>query len=78
MRQRNDTGHPLTAHTDPPQVIEPGQTIEYPVLVVGLTVLDDEPTPPSVADPEPVEVPADPPPARPANRARRTDNAQEG
>lgn len=52
VRQRNDTDHSLFAHTDPPQVIEPGQVITYPVHVIGLTVVTTEPAgTPSTAEP---------------------------
>lgn len=42
MRQRNDSGQPLTVHTDPPQLLEPGAVIDHDTYVVGLTVVDDE------------------------------------
>lgn len=46
MRQRNDTVHALYAPAaDPPFEVQPGEVIDYPVQVTGLTVLPDEPTP---------------------------------
>lgn len=41
MRQRNDTGWPLTVHTDPPQLLEPGAVIDHDTYVVGLTAVDE-------------------------------------
>ena len=70
MRQRNDQDHPLTAHTDPPQIVEPGEVIDHPDLVVGLTVLDTDiatPEPEPAPEPEP-EAPA----AKPAGRKAST------
>ncbi len=43
MRQRNDTNDALYVPcTDPPFVIEPGAVVEWPSLIVGLTVLPDD------------------------------------
>lgn len=58
MRQRNETDHPLFAHTDPPQVIEPGQVVDHPTHVIGLTVVGDDPA----------DTPADAEPAKPTRR----------
>jgi hypothetical protein len=44
MRQRNDTGYPLTVATLPPVVVEPGDTIDNPDPVIGFTPVDDKPT----------------------------------
>jgi hypothetical protein len=52
VRQRNDNPYPLTVHTDPPQVVEPGDVIDYDDPIVGLTVLD-EPEPDAQAATEP-------------------------
>lgn len=53
MRQRNDTDHPLTVHTDPPQVVAPGEAIDHDTYVVGLTVLDEPDTTPAPVDEQP-------------------------
>jgi hypothetical protein len=46
MRQRNDTIHALYAPSaDPPFEVQPGATIDYPVPVIGLTILPDEEKP---------------------------------
>ena len=46
MRQRNDTPNELFAPGDPPLVIPAGATVDHPILLVGLTQLeDDEPKP---------------------------------
>lgn len=43
MRQRNDTVYALYASAaDPPFEVAPGETIDYPDPVVGLTILPDE------------------------------------
>lgn len=42
MRQRNDTFTALYAPADPPFSVLPGETIDYPVHLTGLTRLDDE------------------------------------
>jgi hypothetical protein len=52
VRQRNDNPYPLTVHTDPPQVVEPGDAIDHDDPIVGLTVLD-EPVPEVQAASEP-------------------------
>lgn len=42
MRQRNDTDVTLHASAaDPPFAVAPGETINYPIPVVGLTILPD-------------------------------------
>lgn len=48
MRLRNDTDYPLHAMTDPPQTVEPGESIDHDVetlgVIAGLTAVpDDEP-----------------------------------
>jgi hypothetical protein len=46
MRQRNDTIHALYAPSaDPPFEVQPGEIIDYPVLVIGLTILPGEDKP---------------------------------
>ncbi len=50
MRQRNDGDQPLTVHTDPPQVVNPGETVDHDTYIVGLTVVDE---PESKPDPAP-------------------------
>lgn len=43
MRQRNDTDRALYAPAaDPPFEVAPGETIEYDIPVIGLTILEDE------------------------------------
>lgn len=43
MRQRNDTDRALYASAaDPPFEVAPGEIIDYPYPVVGLTALPDE------------------------------------
>ncbi len=43
MRQRNDTVYALYASAaDPPFVVAPGETIDYEVPVIGLTILEDK------------------------------------
>ena len=42
MRLRNDTDEPLHIPTDPGAFIEPGEEIEWPNYVTGLTPLDHE------------------------------------
>jgi hypothetical protein len=48
VRQRNDTGQPLTVHTDPPQLLEPGDEVDHDTYVIGLTLLDPPPEAPTV------------------------------
>lgn len=43
MRQRNDGDQPLAVHTDPPQVVAPGGTVDHDSYIVGLTVVPEEP-----------------------------------
>jgi hypothetical protein len=62
VRQRNDHDHPLTVHTDPPQVVEPGQVIDHDDHVIGLTAVD-KPDTTALAD-EPVPEPVDEQPTR--------------
>lgn len=50
MRQRNDTDQPLTVHTDPPQVLQPGEEVDHDTYVVGLTAV-----PPPVVDATPAK-----------------------
>ncbi|HEY6021606.1 MAG TPA: hypothetical protein VIY48_17585 [Candidatus Paceibacterota bacterium] len=44
MRQRNDSDAMLHASAaDPPFAVAPGEEIDYPIPVVGLTVLPEKP-----------------------------------
>jgi hypothetical protein len=78
VRQRNDHDQPLTAHTDPPHVVQPGEVIDHETYVVGLTVLDDEPaaTKPAAAaaapkaDPDADSAPTAPPASTPKETVR--------
>jgi hypothetical protein len=51
MRQRNDTGYPLTVAADPPFEVPAGETIEHPDRVAGLTQLDRPEDVPGKYDP---------------------------
>jgi hypothetical protein len=84
VRQRNDNDHPLYVHTDPPQTVEPGDTVDWPDLVVGLTPLEAE-TPDTdvddagdVAGEKPAEQTATPRPGRGHRASRTTEPPQEG
>ncbi len=53
MRQRNDSLKPLFVQAaDPPFEIAPGETVDYPSPVIGLTVVVDEKP---IEDPRPVK-----------------------
>ncbi len=48
MRQRNDTAEALLVQrVDPPFVVEPGATVDWPDYIIGLTVLPDEDSEPT-------------------------------
>jgi hypothetical protein len=55
VRQRNDLDHPLTVHTDPPQVVEPGQVIDHDDHVIGLTPVDEPANEPPATQPTPTK-----------------------
>lgn len=60
MLQRNDQDRALAVHTDPPQVLQPGAVIDHDMYVVGLTVLEDPPSPVVIVgglvpDPQPTQ-----------------------
>lgn len=62
MRQRNDTTEALfVQRADPPFVVEPGATVDWPDHIIGMTVLPDE----------------DSKPSKPANRAGKTPSTEE-
>lgn len=69
MRQRNDSGYPIAVHAEPPFPVEPGDTVDFPDPIAGLTPVDE---PESAADPgvEPTK------PAR-AGKAKATPAASE-
>jgi hypothetical protein len=53
VRQRNDSGQPLTVHTDPPRVVAPDEVIDHDGYVIGLTAVVEPDTapPPSPTSP---------------------------
>ena len=68
MRQRNDSGQPLTVHTDPPRVVAPDEVIDHDDYVIGLTAVD-EPAP--AAETEPVQLSGESPtPSSPPKGAK--------
>lgn len=46
MRQRNDSTSALfVQRADPPFVVEPGATVDWPDYIIGMTVLPDDSDP---------------------------------
>jgi hypothetical protein len=78
VRQRNNSDHPLTVHTDPPQVVDPGQVIDHDDHVIGLTAVDEPAAEP--ADEPDTTVPAgeQPAPRVSGRRPRTAEPTQEG
>lgn len=83
MRHRNDTDRPLTVATVPPQTVEPGEEVDTPDHVAGMTCLD-QPCPPlatgGVVTYSGVALVGEDdvaPPAPRAARRRTTDTAEE-
>lgn len=81
MRQRNDTPHawsfaatPATDDTpeQPPFVVQPGETVDRPVLLDGWTAVDDEPA--KDAD----KAPADEQPKTAPKRRAAADSDKDG
>lgn len=54
MRQRNDSGYPIAVHAERPFPVEPGDTVDFPDPVAGLTPID-EPEPTAEPDAEPAK-----------------------
>lgn len=51
MRQRNDTSDQLFVQAaDPPFTVEPGETIDYKNPIIGMTAVEEEPSPPAADD----------------------------
>ncbi len=43
MRQRNSGDYPLVVHTDPPQTVDPGEVVDWPDPIIGLTPVPADP-----------------------------------
>ena len=75
MRQRNDGGYSLLVAADPPFMVEPGQTVDHPDPITGLTELAE----PAEDEPAGAEATLDPGPAKQPRRGRaHADNDTPG
>lgn len=81
MRQRNNTHSALYVPADPPFVVLPGETVDHPTYLIGLTPVEDHALATGgVVDPKPIVAGESGPelvPPKPGRRVRKAPSGEE-